>query len=62
MRCTHYIAGGPHRCICDATHYLCDEQGAHCGIFCADHASMIVDEYNEELGWKWSMVLIEEEL
>ena len=56
-RCTHYIADGPHRCIRDATHRLLDADGWRVpgGVYCDDHASLIVDEYHEKLGWCWSM-------
>ena len=59
MRCTDWLLGW--HCTAEATHYLLNDDGDRVpGAWCESHASTIVAEYEELLGWHWTMQPIEE--
>jgi len=56
----HHLAGHL-RCTAAATHRLrSDSNKLVPGAYCEKHAREIVTEYNEKLGWNWTMEPIEE--
>ena len=63
-RCTHYAPDNGPRCVADATRRLLDEEGCRVpgGIYCEAHATEIIDEIIEKLGWAWSIQPLEEAL